>query len=376
MCRGAMPMIRTSTSRSAGAMGEADSKGRGIRLSVSGPRSILGARGCRACSLSARVDNPLTLNCDAYHGGMRNPSDLFSVVTPESDVAGGLPLVIGLTGFVDSGSAVAQVSTYLLDELEHSDVVVFDNDKLLDYRARRPIMVFEETRITEYRRPQLALRLAQDDVGAPFLLLTGYEPDFQWERFVAAMLDIVERYAVSSTTWVHAIPMPVPHTRAIGVTVSGTRDDLIEAFSVWRPSTQVPGNVLHLLEYQLTKAGHPTAGFVLLVPHYLADTEFPSAAVTALESITAATGLLFATDQLRAEGREFLAKIETQVEGNAELSRLVGTLEERHDRYMEDNPLRSPLTGEDGELPSADAIAAELENFLAFRQSNDNGDKS
>lgn len=302
---------------------------------------------------------------------MRNPADLYSVVLAEHEVPRDLPLVIGLTGFLDSGGAVAQVSEYLLDELDHRDVLVFDNDELLDYRARRPIMVFEETRITEFRRPQLAVRLAHDELGMPFLLLTGYEPDFQWERFVEAVIGIIARYGVASTTWVHAIPMPVPHTRPIGVTVSGTRDELIEALSVWRPSTQVPGNVLHLLEHRLTESGHPIAGFVLLVPHYLADTEFPSAAVTALESITAATGLLFPTDRLRSEGREFLAKIEGQVEGNSELARLVGTLEERHDSYMEDNPLRSPLTDEDGELPSADSIAAELEKFLAFRQATD-----
>ena len=282
-----------------------------------------------------------------------------------------LPLVIGLTGFVDSGGAVAQISEYLLDKLDHRDVLIFDNDELLDYRARRPIMVFEETRITEYRRPQLALRLAQDELGTPFLLLTGYEPDFQWERFVDALLGIIDLYHVATTTWVHAIPMPVPHTRPLGVTVSGTREELIEALSVWRPHTQVPGNVLHLLEYRLTESGHPIAGFVLLVPHYLADTEFPPAAVTALESITAATGLLFPTDRLRADGREFLAKIGDQVAGSGELARLVGTLEERHDSYMVDNPLRSPLTDEDGELPSADSIAAELEKFLAFRRATD-----
>ncbi len=302
---------------------------------------------------------------------MQNPADLYTVTMTEFEVPRDLPLVVGLTGFVDSGGAVAQVSEYLLDELDHRDVLMFDNDALLDYRARRPIMVFEETRITEYRRPELALRLAHDELGTPFLLLTGYEPDFQWERFVVALLGIIERYGIASTTWVHAIPMPVPHTRPIGVTVSGTRDELIEAFSVWRPSTQVPGNVLHLLEYRLTESGHPIAGFVLLVPHYLADTEFPSAAVTALESITAATSLLFPTDRLRSEGRDFLAKIESQVEGNAELARLVGSLEERHDSYMQDNPMRSPLTDEDGELPSADSIAAELEKFLAFRQAAD-----
>lgn len=302
---------------------------------------------------------------------MQNPADLYTVTMTEFEVPRDLHLVVGLTGFVDSGGAVAQVSEYLLDELDHRDVLMFDNDALLDYRARRPIMVFEETRITEYRRPELALRLAHDELGTPFLLLTGYEPDFQWERFVAALLGIIERYGIASTTWVHAIPMPVPHTRPIGVTVSGTRDELIEAFSVWRPSTQVPGNVLHLLEYRLTESGHPIAGFVLLVPHYLADTEFPSAAVTALESITAATSLLFPTDRLRSEGRDFLAKIESQVEGNTELARLVGSLEERHDSYMQDNPMRSPLTDEDGELPSADSIAAELEKFLAFRQAAD-----
>lgn len=323
----------------------------------------LGARG------TAGAHSPST-----YHGGMRNPAELYSVSITEAEVPRDLPLVIGLTGFVDSGGAVGQVSAYLLDELDHRDVLVFDNDALLDYRARRPIMVFEETRITEYRPPQLALRLASDELGLPFLLLTGYEPDFQWELFVDALLAIIARYGVASTTWVHAIPMPVPHTRPIGVTVSGTRDELIEALSVWRPRTQVPGNVLHLLEYRLTESGHPIAGFVLLVPHYLADTEFPSAAVTALESITAATGLLFPTDRLRSEGREFLAKIETQVRDNSELARLVGGLEERHDSYMEDNPLRSPLTDEDGELPSADSIAAELEKFLAFRQTTDNDD--
>lgn len=302
---------------------------------------------------------------------MRSPDELYTVVMTEQEVPRGLALVVGLTGFVDSGGAVGQVTEYLLDELEHRDVVVFDNDALLDYRARRPIMVFEETRITEYRRPQLVLRLAEDELGVPFLLLTGYEPDFRWEQFVEAVLDLIARYEVATTTWVHAIPMPVPHTRPIGVTVSGTREELIESYSVWRPRTQVPGNVLHLLEYRLTAAGQPIAGFVLLVPHYLADTEFPAAAVTALESITAATGLLFPTDRLREDGREFLARIEAQVVENSELARLVGTLEERHDSYMEDNPVRSPLTDEDGELPSADSIAAELEKFLAHRQAVD-----
>jgi hypothetical protein len=248
------------------------------------------------------------------------------------------------------------------------DLVVFDNDLLLDYRARRPVMYFDEDHLSEYEPSRLVLSLVEDELHRPFLLLTGYEPDFRWEAFTRAVVELVERFEVADTTWIHAIPMPTPHTRPIGVTVSGNRTDLTDAYSVWRPRTQVPGNALHLVEYRLQEAGHPTAGFVLLIPHYLADTEFPLAAVAALESISAATGLIFPTDELREEGREFVQKVEEQVAGNAELERLVHTLEERHDSYMQENPLPSPLVDEDGELPSADTIAAELERFLASRR--------
>ena len=129
----------------------------------------------------------------------------------------------------------------------------------------------------------------------------------------------------------------------------------------------MPTNALHLLEYRLADTGHPTAGFVLLIPHYLSDTEYPMAAVSALESISAATGLIFPTDSLREENRDFLQKVEDQVSKNSELERLVGSLEERHDSYMEENALPSPLVDDDGEVPRGDAIAAELERFLAQR---------
>lgn len=302
---------------------------------------------------------------------MRDPSGLYDLQIGTDAVPEGLPLVAGLTGFADAGNAVSQFSDYLLQQLDAREVVTFDTDALLDYRARRPMMTFEADHLTSYSPAKLSLYLMEDDLHQPFLLLTGFEPDFQWERFTAAVLQLVERYKVRSTTWVHAIPMPTPHTRPIGVTVSGNRAELIESMSVWRPHTQVPSNALHLVEYRLQQIGHPIAGFVLLVPHYLADTEYPLAAIAALESITASTGLIFPTEKLREEGREFLAKVDDQVEGNQELARLVGTLEQRHDSYMEDNPLPSPLTDVDGELPSADAIAAELEKFLATRRSDD-----
>ncbi len=302
---------------------------------------------------------------------MRDPGELYDLSLEVNQVPRGLHLIAGLTGFADAGSAVSQFSQYLLDTLEVREIATFDTDALLDYRARRPTIFFDQDHLTEYTPLKLSLYLVKDELGQPFLLLTGFEPDFQWERFTEAVLQLVDKYQVKDTTWVHAIPMPVPHTRPIGVTVSGNRLDLIDSLSVWKPRTQAPGNALHLLEFRLSELGHPTAGFVLLVPHYLADTEYPLAAVAALENISAATGLIFPTESLREENRAFLSKVDDQVEGNQELQRLVGTLEARHDSYMEDNPLPSPLVDESGELPGGDTIAAELEKFLANRHDED-----
>jgi hypothetical protein len=303
---------------------------------------------------------------------VHKPDRLYELITDLADVPEGLPLVGALTGFADAGGAVSQLSEHLLGTLDYSVIAEFDNDALLDYRARRPTIYFDQDHLADYTPLRLGLYLAQDEIGQPFLLLTGYEPDFKWDGFTAAIIGFIEDLKVKSTTWVHAIPMPVPHTRPISVTVSGNRAELIETMSIWKPRTQAPANALHLVEYRLTELGHPIAGFVLLIPHYLSDTEFPLAAVTALESVSAATGLIFPTDTLREAGRDFLTKIESQVESNPELAKLVASLEERHDSYLQDNPLRSPLTEIDGEVPSADAIAAELQNFLAMRRDDDN----
>ncbi len=292
---------------------------------------------------------------------------LFREAMELSDVPKGLPLVAGLTGFADAGGVVTQVNRYLLDALESERVGTFNNDLLMDHRARRPVFQFEETHLTSYESPRLSLDLVQDELGSPFLFLSGYEPDFLWETMSQTILGLIDSLEVSTSSWVHAIPMPVPHTRSLGVTVSGNREDITDALSVWRPTTGVPGTLMHLIEYRLQEAEHPTAGFVVLVPHYLADTQFPDAAITALQSVTKATGLIFPTDSLRESGREFLTGIGKQVEDNSELEKLIESLEKRHDSYMEDNAVPSPLMDADGEVPSADMIGTELENFLAKR---------
>ena len=192
---------------------------------------------------------------------------LFERSASAPPVPRGLPLVIALTGFTDAGSAVSRVVEYFRDDLVPTPLAVFSNDVLLDYRARRPVIAFDQDHLTDYRPPRLELSLAHDALGQPFLVLSGYEPDFGWDAFASSVLAFVDDYSVSTVTWVHAIPMPVPHTRPIGTTVSGTRRELTEAHSVWKPHTQVPSTAGHHVEYRLAEAGVQVSGFVILVPH-------------------------------------------------------------------------------------------------------------
>jgi hypothetical protein len=292
---------------------------------------------------------------------------LFSADYPErrARVPKGLPLVIAFTGFTDAGSATAQLETRLWEQCEPEELIRFNADLLLDYRARRPSITFAEDHLIDYSPDELSLSLAHDAMGAPFLMLTGYEPDFRWEQFVDTVLLLVHDFEVSVTAWVHAIPMPIPHTRPLVYTVSGSREDLIESRSAWRPTTRLSATVGHLLEYRLHSLGEDVVGLILLVPHYLANTQYPATLLIALEGLMAATGLIFTTDPVREELRAFVKKVDEQISSNPESREMVANLEARYDTYMEDQSTRSPLIGWDGSIPTADQLASELERFLA-----------
>ena len=283
----------------------------------------------------------------------------------------GLNLVMGFTGFADAGHVVKQITAELLDTLESEVVAVFDADQLMDYRSRRPHVTFVEDHLQDYQAPNLALYRLVDGLGKPFLFLAGFEPDLQWERFARAVVRIVEHLDVNLVTWIHSIPMPVPHTRPVGVTVHGNRPELIEGISVWKPTVEVPAAVGHILELRLTEAGRNIAGYVIHVPHYLAEAEYPNAAVAGLEYLGAATSLVLPTDRLREAGREVGRQIAEQLAASEEVQQVVSRLETRYDEKAEGTVRRSLLADENDELPNADALGAAVEAYLARKESGD-----
>ncbi|MGW0507448.1 proteasome assembly chaperone family protein [Micromonospora sp. NPDC003241] len=295
---------------------------------------------------------------------MLDPHELYEL-TDDLPELGQPVLIQALTGFVDAGNASRLAREQLLTSLDARPIARFDLDQMFDYRSRRPVMTFVEDHWESYDAPALELHLLRDDDETPFLLLTGPEPDLQWERFVAAVAGLAERLDVRLTVGLNAIPMAVPHTRPTGVTAHATRRDLIAGYEPWLQRVQVPGSVGHLLEFRLGEAGRDALGFAAHVPHYVAQAEYPAAAEVLLASVSRSTGLLLPRDGLHSAAEVVRVEIDRQVAQNDEASALVQALEEQYDAYARGKGERNLLAAENGPLPTAEELGAELERFLA-----------
>ncbi|MFI5528509.1 PAC2 family protein [Kitasatospora sp. NPDC051853] len=307
---------------------------------------------------------------------MRDPKELYTLEQQGVDAlaaagaaAGpdgvGLVLLYHFEGFMDAGEAGGQVVTHLLEQGSPQVVARFDHDRLVDYRARRPAMTFDREKWTDYDPPELLLQLVHDSVGTPFLLLTGPEPDTEWELFAAAVRELAVRFEVRLAVDFHGIPMGVPHTRPVGLTPHGNRLDLAAGYPKWFDQAQVPGSAQALVEYRLAEAGQEVLGFAVHVPHYVARSPYPAAAVLILEAVQSATGLVLPGTELRDRVGEVYADIEEQLsQGDGELAAAIRGMESQYDAVAGAEG-RDSLLAEPADLPSADELGRRFEEFLA-----------
>lgn len=273
-------------------------------------------------------------------------------------------LIHALEGFSDAGRAIRLSAQHLKDTLDTELVASFAIDELLDYRSRRPLMTFKTDHFTAYDEPELNLYALHDRAGTPFLLLTGMEPDLRWERFITAVRLLSERLGVRRVIGLSSIPMAVPHTRPMTLTAHSNDKELIADHQPWVGEVQVPASASNLLEFRMAQHGHEVVGFTVHVPHYLAQTDYPSAAETLLAEVARSASLQIPTDALTRAAAEVLDKINEQVADSSEVAQVVEALERQYDSFVAAQENRS-LLARDEDLPSGEEIGAEFERFLA-----------
>ena len=279
-------------------------------------------------------------------------------------------MIYAFDGFLNAGSAPRLALEHLESRDEGEVVHTFDLDDYYDYRARRPPVVFDRDRYSDYEQPSLELRLHRDDHGAPYLVLTGPEPDFRWEQFTEEVHELVEEHGVELVVGLGAVPMGVPHTRPSVVTNHAVRRDLLDRKNLFRAQVVLPASIQSVLEIRLGEWGHDALGYVAHVPQYVAQVEYPSASVALLEAVAHRTGLQFDLEELRLQQAETVADIHKQVEEQDGGEVLAG-LERQYDQM--NRSATEPLVADESELPTPEEIGEQFEQFLAQLDERESG---
>lgn len=280
--------------------------------------------------------------------------------------SGPLVMLHALDGFLDAGNAAVRAANYLIESVDNAPVIAsFDIDEFHDYRARRPAVTFARDRYDDYETPRLVVRVLHDIGGTPFLLLHGFEPDNRWEAYARGVREVVEHFKVSTVINLGSVPMAIPHTRPMTVTQHSNNPDLISTENHFQGEMRVPASAQALVEVRLGEWGHDAMGFVAHIPHYLAQLEYPAAAVSLLEKIEFAGRLTIDLGDLKAESQARTTEIATYLDNNAEVADVVAALERQYDAFVAAEEAGVNLLAPDQPLPTGDELGQEFERFLA-----------
>lgn len=262
-------------------------------------------------------------------------------------------LFVALDGWVDAGSVLERVTAALC---QRPSVVVaeFDADLLLNYRDRRPLARIDGGINIGVDWHQIQLLATSDLDGGDVLVLRGPEPDFLWQRFTEAVLDLAQALRVRLVVPVGAYPAAVPHTRRPRLSATGTTPVLVEQIGYIRGRVEVPAGIHAALERASAARKIPSVGVWATVPHYAATEPYPAAASALLAGLATLTERRFDRSGLDAEAEVVAARLDALVDSSEELGLLVAHLEERTDQ--------AALA--DGGLPSGEQLAAEFQRLL------------
>lgn len=312
---------------------------------------------------------------------MRSPEEMFTLHRDVTFVDAPV-LVHAFNGFVDAGNGVRLAADHILETCEHHLIATFDVDEVLDYRARRPRMTYVVDHFASVDIPQITLHEVRDANGRPFLLLVGPEPDYQWQRFIAAIEYLVDRFGVRLAVSLTAVPWPAPHTRPMGLTFHGNDPVLLQPYGSMLGEIEVPGHVSAMLEFELGEHGIASMGITAQVPHYLVQFDYPVAASALLNGLAGLTGIAIDLRALGPAASRAEREIADQLSGNDEFATVVAALEQQYDQISAAQQAGASSTGgladlaPEGGMPTGDEIAAQVEEFLQGLSDDGDADKT
>lgn len=297
---------------------------------------------------------------------MRQPSDRPYTVNGALPHLDGPVMIVNLAGWIDASGAGAAAVEHVAGISDAAEIITFDGDSFIDYRARRPVMQIRQGVNAGVRWSVPVVRLVHDAKGKDVLLLSGPEPDFAWQYFCSAVGDIAVELGVREMIGLGAYPYGSPHTRKVRLTHT-TPDPAISArMNHDRNTLDVPAGVSSCLELEMHSRGIPALTFWAQVPHYVATMQFSAATAALIEAVRAETGLAIDTSLLDEEAVVQRERLDSLVGANPEHAEMITKLEQAYDTAH--SPAAIEIVTD---LPSAEQLAEEVEKFLREQQSGE-----
>jgi predicted ATP-grasp superfamily ATP-dependent carboligase len=147
------------------------------------------------------------------------------------------------------------------------------------------------------------------------------------------------------------------------VTGSASDSDLVERLGLSSSRYEGPTGIVGVLHDACKERGIPSASLWAAVPHYVSLTPSPRAAVALAERLGRLLGVEIDVEELEEAAQSYEEQVSEAVASDEETASYVEELERRADQLEETS-----------DLPSGDALAAELTRFLRERDEEDGED--
>jgi len=273
-------------------------------------------------------------------------------------------LIAAFRGWNDGAQAASLAAGYLAKTWQAERFAHVDPEEFFDFQATRPHVSLEAGMTRRIDWPETAFYHGRPDgLDRDVVLLLGIEPNLRWRTFTELLVGLVRELGVEMMITLGALLADVPHTRPSPVTGSASDPDLVRQLGLSESRYEGPTGIVGVLHDACRQAEIPSASLWVAVPHYVSLTPSPRAAVALCERLGGLIGLDVDVSELEEAAQSYEEQVSEAVASDEETAAYVEELEQRVDSLEESS----------SDLPSGDALAAELTRFLRERDEENGG---
>lgn len=259
-------------------------------------------------------------------------------------------MIAAFEGWNDAGDAASMAARYLRDHWQARPFATIDPEEFFDFTTTRPEVRLVDGVTREIVWPTNEFSAAALPASAhDVVVLLGTEPQLRWRTFCTEVLDVARHLGVELVVTLGALLADVAHTQPVQITGAAADPAMAERLGLQRSRYEGPTGIVGVLHDALRRAGLPSASLWAAVPHYVAGTPSPKAALALVRRAGALVGVSVPTADLETAAAAYERQVTQVVESDEEVAAYVHQLEQQ------------PI---EDELPTGDALAAELERFL------------